>query len=161
MKRSFRGKLKIAILCPFILAAVLFASCSSPPDFPNPPFECNIQWSFNSIDFTASLSAYDDSTELCLISPACLSGASLCIKGDIIRYTYQGITLDTAPEYYLAIAQIFREAGKFKFLCSTEIDGQVALCYSRGNTEWYFSKETKLPVLAKRADISVKILKVK
>lgn len=163
MKLSFWEKLKIAVLCTFVLAAFLMSSCSatSPPDLPAPPFEYDIQWSFNGLDFNAYLSVGGDSATLRLISPDCLSGATLYVSGDTVRYTYQGIALDTPPAYYLAITQIFRETGKFKFLCSAEIDGQSALCYTQGNTEWYFSEQTKAPVLVKREDIYVKILKVK
>ena len=163
MKRSFWEKLKIAIICLLIFSTVCLISCSAPssPDFPVPPFESNIQWSFNGTDFSASLSVCENSAELRLISPDCLSGANLLVNGDTVKYTYDGITLDSVPEYYLAIMQMFRETGKFKFLCHTEIDGQNVLCYLRENTEWYFSEQTKAPILAKREDISIKILKVK
>ena len=148
MKRSFWEKLKIAIICLLIFSTVCLISCSAPssPDFPVPPFESNIQWSFNGIDFSASLSMQQNSSQLYLISPHCLSGAVLYINGDTVKYTYQGITFDTVPQYYLAIAEIFKESGKFKFLCHTEIDGQNVLCYLRENTEWYFSEQTKAPI---------------
>ena len=163
MKRSFWGKLKIAIICLFILLPPCFAACSSPtpPNFPIPPFEGDIRWSFNGMEFTASISMQNNSTQLHVTSPDCLSGSILYLNDTTIKYTYQGITLDTVPEYYLAIAKIFAESGEFKFLCRTEIDGQSALCYSRKNTEWYFSEQTKAPILAKQEDLTIKILNVK
>ena len=163
MKRFFSVKLKTAILCLALLLTLFSSACSPLPSvrFPKSPFECSLRWSFNGYDFSASFVSYDDSAELKITSPSCLSGSRLSIAGDSISFFYGDIRFDSIPQYYLAIAMIFMGSGDFDYMCKAQIDGASALCYSRGEERWYFDEQSGLPIQADNGELSIKIFNVK
>ena len=163
MKRFFSVKLKTTILCLALLLSLFFSACSPLPSvrFPKSPFECDLCWSFDGSDFTASFSSSADSAELKITSPDCLSGSRLYIVNGNISFLYKDIRFDSIPQHYLAIAEILNASGSFDYMCKAQIDGAAAICYSRGEERWYFDESGGLPIRVDKGDLSLKIFNVK
>ena len=163
MKRFFSVKLKTAILCLILSLTALLSACSPAPSvrFPTSPFECDLCWSFNGYDFTASFASHGSFAELNITSPYCLSGSRLCMDGGSLSYFYKDMRFDSVPEYYVAVVNLLFGSSGFDYLCQANIEGADALCYSRGEARWYFDAQSKLPIRAEQGDISLKIFNVK
>ena len=137
--------LSVTIICTLCL---LMCSCSVAPktDMLRSPFRCELSWSFDSMDFSASALLTESSFNLTLNSPPELCG--LCVErrsGELGVYI-DGVFAGSAPRFFSYISELLLSDAPFEYLCRSERFGASALCYKRGDVFWYFSSADGTPL---------------
>ena len=159
MKNALWVKIILIFLC------LSLCSChSSPPQaLLTSSFRCEVCWKYGGEEFRASVSA-DASTEsprgffMRFTSPEALSGIWIERDTSGSRLYLNGKVIGEPPRNYLIIADSLLSAGSLNYLCSTDIEGIKALCYSSDAFRWYFSSADGRPMRVESSDVTIDIL---
>lgn len=137
--------LSVTIICTLCL---LMCSCSVTPQINllRAPFRCELSWSFDSMDFSASALLTQSSFSLTLNSPPELRGLSVERRSGELGLYIDRLPAGTPPRFFSYISELLLSDSPFEYLCRSERFGTSAVCYKRGDAFWYFSSEDGRPL---------------
>ncbi len=159
MKKGLWVKIILIFLC------LSLCSCrSSPPhSLLYSSFRCEISWNYGGEEFRASVSADapSDSSRgffMRMTYPEELSGMWIERSSSETCLYINGKVIGEPPRHYLSIADSLLSVGSLDYLCSTEIKGTKALCYTSGCSRWYFSAADSRLLRVENDEVTLDIL---
>ena len=158
MKKALLVKIILISLC------LILCSCRSAPPYSvlMSSFRCEVSWNYGGEEFRASVSVDEPSDSrgffMRMTSPSELSGIWIERSSEKACLYLNGKVIGEPPRHYLSAADSLLSVGHFDYLCSVDLGGTKARCYTSDSSRWYFSASDGRPLRVESSDITLDIL---
>ncbi len=159
MKKALLVKIILISLC------LILCSCRSSPPYSvlRSSFRCEVSWNYGGEEFRASVSVDEPSDSsrgffMRMTYPRELSGLWIEQSSAGACLYMNGKVIGEPPRHYISAADSLLSVGSFDYLCSADLGGTKAHCYTSESSRWYFSASDGRPLRVENSEITLDIL---